>query len=65
MAGVNSPGLRGTDFEADGRALLRIWHNLPDDPLYDRALIDAWATSPWAGRLVSMAALSCAAMMMR
>ena len=35
---------RGTDCEADGRALLRIWHNLSDDPLYDRALIDAWAT---------------------
>ncbi len=34
---------RGADFEADGRALLRIWHELPDDPLSDRALIDAWA----------------------
>ncbi len=35
---------RGADFEAEGRTLLHIWQELPDDPSSDRALIDAWAT---------------------
>ena len=30
-------------YEKDGQALLKIWHELPDDPLNDKELVDTWA----------------------
>ena len=31
-------------FEKDGLALLDIFEQMPDDPSYDQALIDAWGS---------------------
>ncbi len=32
----------GGPYEADGRALLKIWRETPADPLHDRELVDRW-----------------------
>ncbi len=34
---------RFAGYEKDGQALLKIWHELPDDPLKDKELVDTWA----------------------
>lgn len=34
---------RFAGYEKDGQALLKIWHELPDDPLNDKELVDTWA----------------------
>jgi hypothetical protein len=33
---------RGSAYDAEGRALLKIWQEVPSSPLHDRELIDRW-----------------------
>ena len=33
---------RGSAYDAEGRALLRIWREVPSSPLHDKELIDRW-----------------------
>jgi len=42
----NQPDLKAAyrfDFQNDGQDLLKIWRDVPQDPVYDRELIDRWA----------------------